>query len=40
MYTADARFTENIDAYAPGLAAFMRDAIAVYCITHSNWIDR
>jgi hypothetical protein len=28
MYVADHRFTENIDRYAPGLAAYMRDAIA------------
>lgn len=28
MYVADHRFTENIDANAPGLAAYMRDAIA------------
>jgi DNA-binding transcriptional MerR regulator len=28
MYVADPRFTENIDKFAPGLAQFMRDAIA------------
>ncbi len=28
MYIADPRFTANIDATAPGLAAYMRDAIA------------
>jgi DNA-binding transcriptional MerR regulator len=28
MYVADHRFTENIDRYAPGLAAYIRDAIA------------
>jgi DNA-binding transcriptional MerR regulator len=27
MYVADHRFTENIDRYAPGLAAYLRDAI-------------
>ena len=31
MYIADDRFTENIDRHAPGTAAFMRDAIRVYC---------
>lgn len=31
MYVADARFTENIDRYGDGTAAFMRDAIRVYC---------
>lgn len=31
MYVADHRFTENIDKVKPGLAAFWRDAIAVYC---------
>lgn len=31
MYVADHRFTENIDKMKPGLAAFWRDAIAVYC---------
>jgi MerR family transcriptional regulator, thiopeptide resistance regulator len=28
MYVADHRFTENIDRYAPGLAAYIRDAVA------------
>jgi hypothetical protein len=28
MYVADARFTENIDKTAPGLAKYMSDAIA------------
>ncbi len=27
MYVADSRFTENIDATAPGLAAYLREAI-------------
>lgn len=27
MYVADHRFTENIDKYAPGLAAYIREAI-------------
>ncbi len=31
MYVADERFQQNIDQYAPGLAAFMSRAIAVYC---------
>ncbi len=31
MYTADERFRENIDRHTPGTAAFMRDAIRVYC---------
>lgn len=31
MYVEDERFTRNIDRYAPGLAAFLRDAIRVYC---------
>lgn len=31
MYVADHRFTENIDKVKPGLAAFWRDAIAVFC---------
>jgi DNA-binding transcriptional MerR regulator len=31
MYVADERFTQNIDKYATGLAAFMKTAIHVYC---------
>ncbi|KXZ20634.1 MerR family transcriptional regulator [Bacillus nakamurai] len=31
LYTADQRFTENIDRYGKGLAAFLREAIIVYC---------
>jgi len=31
MYIADDRFTENIDRHAPGTAAFMHDAIRIYC---------
>lgn len=31
MYVADQRFTENIDKYATGLAAFMKEAMHVYC---------
>ena len=30
LYVDDERFTATIDAHAPGLAAFLRDAIAVY----------
>lgn len=30
MYVADERFTANIDRFGEGLAAFMRDAMAVY----------
>lgn len=31
LYTADQRFTENIDRYGKGLSAFLREAIIVYC---------
>lgn len=31
LYVADYRFTEKIDKVKPGLAAFWRDAIAVFC---------
>lgn len=31
MYTADERFTANLDRYADGTAQFMRDAIRAYC---------
>jgi DNA-binding transcriptional MerR regulator len=30
LYVDDARFTENIDKTQPGLAAYLRDAMAVY----------
>lgn len=30
LYVDDERFTATIDAHAPGLAAYLRDAIAVY----------
>ncbi len=32
MYTADGRFTENIDRYGPGTAAFISEAIKLYCV--------
>ncbi len=31
MYTADERFTANIDKYGEGLAQFLSDAMIVYC---------
>jgi len=31
MYAADVRFQRNIDKHADGTAAFIRDAISVYC---------
>ena len=31
MYVADERFTNNIDKHADGTAAFICEAIAVYC---------
>jgi DNA-binding transcriptional MerR regulator len=31
MYVADPRFTAYYDAVAPGCAAFLRDAVRVYC---------
>lgn len=31
MYTADERFTENIDKYGEGLAQFLSDAMMIYC---------
>ena len=34
MYTADPRFTENIDRYGEGLASFMGEAIHIYCSSH------
>lgn len=36
MYTADERFTKNIDKYREGLAEFMRDAINIYCDNLEN----
>ncbi|OUM95368.1 MAG: hypothetical protein A9Z00_08420 [Thermobacillus sp. ZCTH02-B1] len=30
LYVDDARFKKNIDRFGEGLAAFMRDAMAVY----------
>lgn len=31
MYTADERFTQNLDRFGAGTAQLMRDAIRVYC---------
>jgi len=31
MYVQDERFTKNIDKTRPGLAAFLRDAMRIYC---------
>lgn len=31
MYVDDPRFAKNYDKYRPGLAVFMRDAIAYFC---------
>ncbi len=31
MYTADLRFTASLDAFGPGTAQFLHDAIAAYC---------
>ena len=31
MYVADQRFQTNIDKHAAGTAAFIREAIAIYC---------
>ena len=31
MYVADERFKTNIDKHAPGTAAFVSQAIAIYC---------
>jgi len=33
MYVNDERFTKSIDGFGEGLAAFMRDAMAVYADT-------
>jgi len=32
MYADDGRFAATYDAFAPGLAAYLRDAIAVYAV--------
>lgn len=31
MYVADERFTKNIDKHGEGLAAFMKEAMGIYC---------
>jgi DNA-binding transcriptional MerR regulator len=31
MYVADERFTANIDKIKPGLAAFLKEAMSIYC---------
>jgi hypothetical protein len=31
MYTSDARFADSIDQHGKGLAAYLSDAISVYC---------
>lgn len=31
LYVEDSRFTENIDRFRPGLAAFLREAMHIYC---------
>lgn len=36
MYVDDPRFAANYDKFRPGLAVFMRDAIAYYCDQHEN----
>lgn len=36
MYVDDERFTRNIDQFGDGLAAFMRDAMAVYADRHRS----
>jgi hypothetical protein len=36
LYVDDTRFTENIDKTQPGLAAYLRDAIAVYARARLN----
>lgn len=36
MYVADERFTNNIDKYKSGLAAFLQQAIHVYCDRHEQ----
>lgn len=34
MYVEDERFAKNYEKYRPGMAVFMRDAIAYYCNNH------
>lgn len=34
LYVEDRRFTENIDKTRPGLAAFLREAMHIYCDRH------
>ncbi len=36
MYVEDPRFTAYYEKFRPGLAVFMRDAIAYYCDTHEK----
>ncbi|MRX54357.1 MerR family transcriptional regulator [Bacillus idriensis] len=36
MYVDDERFTKNIDKFGEGLAAYMRDAMAVYADNHKK----
>ncbi|MFN1237953.1 TipAS antibiotic-recognition domain-containing protein [Paenibacillus larvae] len=36
LYMADKRFSSNIDKHQPGLAAFMREAMHVYCDRHEG----
>lgn len=36
MYVADERFTKNIDKYRTGLAAFLQQAMHVYCDHHEQ----
>ena len=36
MYVADERFTNNIDQFGEGLAAFMRDTMAIYADNHKK----
>ncbi|MFC7370217.1 MerR family transcriptional regulator [Fictibacillus iocasae] len=36
LYVDDPRFTKNIDKHKKGLAAFMRDAMHIYCDRQSN----
>lgn len=31
LYVSDERFTANIDKYKPGLAAFLKEAMYIYC---------
>ncbi len=36
LYVNDERFTKNIDQHQAGLAAFLREAIHIYCDRHEN----